>query len=108
MGLMKKLQEINKNTFQDLKLRIGISVGPVIAGIVGNSKPQYDIWGNTVNVASRMDSHGMMGKIQIPVATAKLLMEHGYDCECRGRIHVKGKGELETYFIKSPALKDEL
>lgn len=44
MGLMKKLQEINKNTFQDLKLRIGISVGPVIAGIVGNSKPQYDIW----------------------------------------------------------------
>ncbi|KAH9426207.1 hypothetical protein DERP_007147 [Dermatophagoides pteronyssinus] len=108
IALNNVLQQINRESFQRFRLRVGINHGPVIAGVVGAHKPQYDIWGNTVNVASRMDSHGMMGKIQIPVATAKLLMEHGYDCECRGRIHVKGKGELETYFIKSPALKDEL
>lgn len=78
----------------------------MIAGVVGAHKPQYDIWGNTVNVASRMESHGTMGKIQVTSNTAKVLMENGYECECRGNIYVKGKGELETYFIKSPALKD--
>ncbi|UXI19621.1 hypothetical protein NH340_JMT05564 [Sarcoptes scabiei] len=107
IALNNVLQQINRESFQRFRLRVGINHGPVIAGVVGAHKPQYDIWGNTVNVASRMDSHGMMGKIQIPVTTAKLLMEHGYECECRGKIHVKGKGELETYFIKTPTFKDE-
>nr|XP_027197465.1 adenylate cyclase type 2-like [Dermatophagoides pteronyssinus] len=112
MGLMKKLQEINKNTFQDLKLRIGISVGPVIAGIVGNSKPQYDIWGDTVNVASRMESTGVMGRIQMTEKTANIICmndeyENLFTLEKRGPIPVKGKGNLITYLAKTEFDFDE-
>lgn len=65
IALMALLEQINKESFQRFKLRIGINHGPVIAGVVGAQKPQYDIWGNTVNVASRMDSCGLMGRIQV-------------------------------------------
>jgi len=65
IALMAILEQINRESFQRFKLRIGLNHGPVIAGVVGAQKPQYDIWGNTVNVASRMDSCGMMGKIQV-------------------------------------------
>jgi adenylate cyclase 2 len=66
----------------------------VIAGVVGAQKPQYDIWGNTVNVASRMDSCGIMGRIQVTEGTAKILVNAGYSCECRGVTYVKG-GQLD-------------
>ncbi|KAF8774681.1 Adenylate cyclase type 2 like protein [Argiope bruennichi] len=101
IALMTLLDQINRESFQRFKLRVGINNGPVIAGVVGAQKPQYDIWGNTVNVASRMDSCGVMGKIQVTEDTAKILMEHNYDCECRGTIYVKGKGNLTTYFVKT-------
>ncbi|CAG7816716.1 unnamed protein product [Allacma fusca] len=80
----------------------GINHGPVVAGVIGAQKPQYDIWGNTVNVASRMDSCGAMNRIQVTEDTAKLLMESGYECECRGPTYVKGKGTLTTYFVRTP------
>ncbi|RWS16946.1 hypothetical protein B4U79_08389 [Dinothrombium tinctorium] len=92
--LMAVLEQINRESFQRFKLRVGLNSGPVIAGVVGAQKPQYDIWGNTVNVASRMDSCGIIGKIQ-------LLQENGYDCQCRGKIQVKGKGDLVTYFVQT-------
>ncbi|CAI6366449.1 unnamed protein product [Macrosiphum euphorbiae] len=77
------------------------SVFSVIAGVVGAQKPQYEIWGNTVNVASRMDSCGIMGRIQVTEDTAKILMAAGYDCECRGPTYVKRKGTLTTYFVRT-------
>lgn len=79
----------------------GLNHGPVIAGVVGAQKPQYDIWSNTVNVASRMDSCGEMGRIQVTEDTAKILRNAGYELICRGPTFVKGKGELTTYFVKT-------
>ncbi|CAH0694353.1 unnamed protein product [Spodoptera exigua] len=70
IALMTILDQINRESFQRFKLRIGLNHGPVIAGVVGAQKPQYDIWGNTVNVASRMDSTGIMGRIQVTEDTA--------------------------------------
>jgi len=78
---------------------VGLNHGAVVAGVIGASKPQYDIWGNTVNVASRMDSTGVAGKIQVTDSTATILREHGFDLEERGKIPVKGKGLLTTYFL---------
>ncbi|XP_018332829.1 adenylate cyclase type 2 [Agrilus planipennis] len=102
VALMTSLDQINRDSFQRFKLRAGLNHGPVIAGVVGAQKPQYDIWGNTVNVASRMDSCGIIGRIQVTEDTAKILMNAGYSCECRGPIYVKGKGTLTTYFVKTP------
>lgn len=101
VSLMALLDQINRESFQRFRLRVGINHGPVIAGVVGAQKPQYDIWGNTVNVASRMDSCGLAGRIQVTEDTAKKLMDCGYDCECRGKIYVKGKGQLTTYFVRT-------
>uniref|UniRef100_A0AAR2LM30 Adenylate cyclase type 2 n=1 Tax=Pygocentrus nattereri TaxID=42514 RepID=A0AAR2LM30_PYGNA len=98
-ALMGKLDVINKHSFNDFKLRVGINHGPVIAGVIGAQKPQYDIWGNTVNVASRMESTGVLGKIQVTEETSRILQTLGYVCSCRGIINVKGKGELKTFFV---------
>ncbi|XP_041104396.1 adenylate cyclase type 2-like [Polyodon spathula] len=98
-AIVAKLDVINKHSFNDFKLRVGMNHGPVIAGVIGAQKPQYDIWGNTVNVASRMDSTGVLGKIQVTEETSKILQTLGYMCTCRGIINVKGKGELKTYFV---------
>ncbi|XP_037385513.1 adenylate cyclase type 2 isoform X2 [Talpa occidentalis] len=100
-ALVAKLDAINKHSFNDFKLRVGINHGPVIAGVIGAQKPQYDIWGNTVNVASRMDSTGVLDKIQVTEETSLVLQTLGYACTCRGVINVKGKGELKTYFVNT-------
>ncbi|XP_042291625.1 adenylate cyclase type 2b isoform X2 [Thunnus maccoyii] len=98
-ALVGKLDVINKHSFNDFRLRIGINHGPVIAGVIGAQKPQYDIWGNSVNVASRMETTGVLGKIQVTEETSSILSTLGYMCSCRGIINVKGKGELKTYFV---------
>ncbi|XP_063978331.1 adenylate cyclase type 2 isoform X2 [Diachasmimorpha longicaudata] len=102
IALMTILDQINRESFQRFKLRMGLNHGPVIAGVVGAQKPQYDIWGNTVNVASRMDSCGEMGRLQVTEDTAKILKNAGYELICRGPTYVKGKGTLTTYFVKTP------
>ncbi|KAG1653034.1 Adenylate cyclase type 2 [Nymphon striatum] len=102
IALMSVLDQINKESFQRFRLRVGINHGPVIAGVVGAQKPQYDIWGNTVNVASRMDSCGNVGKVQVTESTAIILKNAGYECTSRGLTFVKGKGNLNTYFVKTP------
>uniref|UniRef100_A0A9R1SDE2 Adenylate cyclase type 4 n=2 Tax=Cyprinus carpio TaxID=7962 RepID=A0A9R1SDE2_CYPCA len=98
-ALVGKLDVINKHSFNDFKLRVGINHGPVIAGVIGAQKPQYDIWGNTVNVASRMETTGVLGKIQVTEETSWILQTLGYMCSCRGIINVKGKGDLKTFFV---------
>ncbi|XP_062504926.1 adenylate cyclase type 2-like isoform X2 [Corticium candelabrum] len=97
--LQSRLEQINKHSFQNFCLRIGINHGPVVAGVIGARKPQYDIWGNTVNVASRMESTGTMGKIQVPHDTAAMLALNGFEVEERGLVKVKGKGELLTSYV---------
>ncbi len=65
LRIRQQLNYVNEHSFNNFKIRIGINVGPIVAGVIGAKKPQYDIWGNAVNVASRMDSTGVVGKIQV-------------------------------------------
>uniref|UniRef100_A0A8D0A0Q5 Adenylate cyclase type 7 n=1 Tax=Sander lucioperca TaxID=283035 RepID=A0A8D0A0Q5_SANLU len=107
IALIGKLDGINRHSFNSFRLRVGINHGPVIAGVIGARKPQYDIWGNTVNVASRMESTGELGKIQVTEETTDVLQKVGYSCECRGFINVKGKGELKTFFVCTDMSKQQ-
>ena len=82
----------------DLSLRIGIHSGEVVAGVIGQAKFAYDLWGDTVNTASRMESHGAPGRIQLTAETRTLLPER-FVCERRGMVDVKGRGEVETFWL---------
>jgi class 3 adenylate cyclase len=84
--------------YPQLDIRIGINSGPVIAGVIGLKKFIYDLWGDTVNIASRMESQGQPGSIQITASTLDRI-QHRYRCTLRGTIPVKGKGEMTTYFL---------
>ena len=80
-------------------IRIGINTGPIVAGVVGSKKYAYDIWGGTVNVASRMESNGEPGKVNISSATYELIKDF-YECSYRGKISAKNIGEIDMYFIE--------
>lgn len=84
---------------QAINCRIGINSGPVMAGVIERKKISYNVWGDTVNTASRMESHGIPGQIQISDTTYELIKEN-FDCEPRGLIDVKGKGPMQTYLLK--------
>jgi class 3 adenylate cyclase len=81
-----------------VRLRIGIATGPVVAGVIGRRRFSYDLWGDTVNTASRMETTGVPGCIQVTERTRRLLGER-YRFQPRGRIQVKGKGTMRTYFL---------
>ena len=81
-----------------LELRIGISSGPVVAGVIGRKRFLYDLWGDAVNMASRMESHGTPGEIQVTQATYELLRDE-FELEPRGTVSVKGKGDVETWYL---------
>jgi len=82
-----------------LEIRVGIHSGPVIAGVLGRKKMVYDIWGDSVNIASRMESNGAAGKVNISESTYKLL-KNRYNCENRGTVEIKGKGAMAMYFVE--------
>ncbi|CAD7082581.1 unnamed protein product [Hermetia illucens] len=100
LQLFEKIDEVNKHSFNNFRMRIGINIGPVVAGVIGARKPQYDIWGNAVNVASRMDSTGVLDHIQVTQEMYQILECRGFELSCRGSVNVKGKGTMVTYFLK--------
>ncbi|KAH8260653.1 hypothetical protein KR038_011220 [Drosophila bunnanda] len=111
LQLFDKIEEVNMHSFNNFRMRIGINIGPVVAGVIGACKPQYDIWGNAVNVASRMDSTGLVDHIQVTQETQQILEGRGFELTCRGSVDVKGKGSMITYFLKGKKpieVKEEL
>lgn len=100
LGMQRELAAFNEQTGNSLQMRIGISSGPVVAGVIGTSKFAYDIWGDSVNMASRMEKTGLPGTIQVSETTYQRLKNH-YTLEPRGPIEIKGKGEVNTYLLKS-------
>ncbi|NXJ71169.1 ADCY6 cyclase, partial [Rostratula benghalensis] len=78
MHLMEQMKYINEHSFNNFQMKIGLNMGPVVAGVIGARKPQYDIWGNTVNVSSRMDSTGVPDRIQVTTDLYQVLVAKGY------------------------------
>jgi guanylate cyclase len=101
LDMISAAQDVSKLNGQRIEFRIGINSGPLVAGVIGTTKFHYDVWGDTVNVASRMESHGKPGRVHITESTYALIKDD-FVCESRGPIEVKGKGEMETWFVKSP------
>ena len=91
-----KRQTAGKPFFE---VRIGCNTGSIVAGIVGIKKFAYDIWGDTVNIASRMESSGEPGKVNISGSTFELIKDH-FPCTYRGKIEAKNKGQIDMYFVK--------
>lgn len=93
------VDEVAKRHGMDLQIRIGMSAGPVMAGIIGTNRFSYDVWGEAVNLASRLESHGLPGEVHVSRAVQRAL-RRSFHCEPRGMIDVKGVGPLETWLLK--------
>lgn len=99
LAMRDALVDYNKRIHADLQIRIRIHSGPVVAGVIGRKKFIYDLWGDAVNTAARMESHGVAGKIPVTQATYEPL-RHEFLLEPRGVIDVKGKGPMQVYFLE--------
>jgi class 3 adenylate cyclase len=99
LDMLNAIDTFNRRHHMNLSIRAGINSGPVVAGVIGAKKFIDDIWGDAVNIASRMESHGMTGRIQVSETTYQYL-KHRYDFEDRGLIPVRGKGEMHAYLLQ--------
>ena len=99
LDMQEFVEQFNAETNQGLSIRIGINSGPVVAGVVGTKTFLYDIWGDAVNTAARMESQGIEGQIQVTVVTYQHL-EVKYQFEERGVVDIKGKGDMNVYMLK--------
>lgn len=99
LEMLEELTRFNIENGQFFTIRIGIHSGPLVAGVIGTKKFTYDVWGDTVNTASRMESHGISGKIQVSQQVYEIL-KNKYKFEERGIINIKGKGEMKTYLLQ--------
>jgi adenylate cyclase len=112
LDMVAAMRSVDEVGHLGLQLRVGINSGPVVAGVIGRKRFLYDLWGDAVNTASRMESHGTAGRIQITRATKELLDDE-FIFEPRGTIPVKGKGEMEAWYLVgrrdglAPAARDE-
>jgi Adenylate cyclase, family 3 (some proteins contain HAMP domain) len=97
--MLGQMQQSKKDGKEMFEVRIGVHTGPVVAGIVGLKKFAYDIWGDTVNIASRMESSGEAGKVNISGATYEMVKDK-FNCTHRGKIEAKHKGEIDMYFVE--------
>ncbi len=107
LDMIDAIAQFNLDTGESFQIRIGINSGAVVAGVIGIKKFIYDLWGDTVNIASRMESHGVPGRVHVSAATFELL-EGSFLLEERGTISVKGKGEMQTYWLKSKRNSQQL
>ncbi|MGB0562068.1 MAG: adenylate/guanylate cyclase domain-containing protein, partial [Spirulinaceae cyanobacterium] len=98
LDMQQALEEMNRTIPHQLQIRVGIHTGSAIAGVIGLKKFAYDIWGDTVNTASRMESHSLPGRIQVTHEVYQRLRD-AYVLEARGAIEIKGKGSMTTYFL---------
>jgi class 3 adenylate cyclase len=98
LDMQQAISEFQTHNGEPFQIRIGINTGSVVAGVIGRQKFIYDLWGDAVNVASRMESSGLAGRIQVTAATYERLKDH-YLFEERGLTFVKGKGEMITYWL---------
>ncbi|MBP0012769.1 MAG: adenylate/guanylate cyclase domain-containing protein [Roseofilum sp. SBFL] len=98
LEMQESIEQFNHQSQEQFKIRIGINTGPVVAGVIGTKKFSYDLWGDAVNTASRMESHGLPGKIQVSQSTYEKL-QGKYEFQERGKIPIKGKSPLKTYFL---------
>jgi adenylate cyclase len=103
IDMRSELQRINDVLGESIDIRIGINSGPVVAGVIGTKKFIYDLWGDAVNVASRMESHGKPGEIHVSESTYEKLRSH-FHLESRGIVHIKGKGDMQTYWLRDEIL----
>ena len=96
--MLRKLEEHNTRYDEPLQMRVGMHSGPVVAGVIGRKRLVYDVWGDTVNVASRMESNVIGGRIQVSQATHDLLREE-FQLELRGAIPLRGRGRMRAYLL---------
>ena len=101
LAMREAIREVSRATNVPMALRLGMHTGPVVAGVIGTHKFLYDLWGDTVNTASRMESHGVTGEIQVTEAV-KQKLEPRYCLIDRGLSTIKGKGEMRTFFLSGP------